>query len=273
MAIQEPNWPTYADKVHDWIQEAYARVYDSQEQMSTDQSKAALAASYCLLAAHDYLEIAFFAFHKKLYHPGMACLRPVAEMAIDFFWCTFLVDDYVDRLGRWAKRSFDQSRKTYESLEHWVLSESDRKALGPKKAEWEKRYEQLFEDIKADLPPVLNMLEEIDKRQGGEVAFRSLYPMLYSTLCSSAHGVLVLDRYFRPAGSAIDRRKHAPMPPDGPWASLTAIVYLVVGIYKFFGWEYSKFLSEYKQLLEPSGAKGSPGTNDIEGTQQHPSEH
>ncbi len=167
MAIEEPNWPTYAGKVHDWIQEAYARVYDSQEQMSVDQSKAGLAASYCLLAAHDYLEIAFFAFHKKLYHPGMACLRPVAEMAIVFLWSTFLVDDYVDRLGRWAKGSFDQSRKTYEHLEQWVLSESNRKVFGPRKAEWEKRYALLFEDIKGNLPPVLNMLAEIDERQGG----------------------------------------------------------------------------------------------------------
>ena len=100
MTTEEPNWTTYADKVHDWIQEAYAHVYNSQEQMSADQGKAALVASYCLLMAHDYLEIAFFAFDKKLYHPGMACLRPVAEMAITFLWCTFLVADYVDRFPR-----------------------------------------------------------------------------------------------------------------------------------------------------------------------------
>ncbi len=73
MAIAEPNWPTYADKVYDWIQEAFECVYNYQEEMSDDRSKAGIAASYCLLAAHDYLEIAFFAFHKKLYHPGMAC--------------------------------------------------------------------------------------------------------------------------------------------------------------------------------------------------------
>ena len=254
MAVQEPEWEDYAVKVHEWIQEAYTRVYESQEEMSDDQSKVGLAASYCLLAAHDYLKVAFFAFQKKLYHPGMACLRPVAEMAIAFLWCTFSTDDYVDRLGRWVKESFDKRKKTYERLDRWVLSESDRKAFGHKKAEWEKQYKQLFADLKGNLPPILNMLEEIDQRQGGGVSAKGLYPMLYATLCGSAHGVLVPDRYFTPRGSSpVDRRAHAPMPPDAPWASLTAIVYLVVGIYKFFGWEYSKFLSEYKQVLEPSG--------------------
>ena len=48
-----------------------------------------------------------------------------------------------------------------------MLSESNRKVFGPRKAEWEKRYALLFEDIKGNLPPVLNMLAEIDERQGG----------------------------------------------------------------------------------------------------------
>ena len=250
--VQEPEWENYKAKVDEWIQKAYTRVYESQEEMSADQSKAGCAALCCLLASQDYMEIAFFAFHKKRYHPGMACLRPVSEMAIHFLWCTFSVDDYADRFRRWAKKAFDQSRKKDERLEQWVLSESDRKALGPKKAEREKWYGELCGDTKG-LPPLLNMLEELDKRKGGEAEFRNLYPMLYSTLCSSAHGVFVPDRYFVPAGSAIDRRKNAPMPPEGPWASLTAIVYLVVGIYMFFGWEYSEFLNEYEQLLKPSG--------------------
>ena len=254
MAIQQPDWEHYAAKVHEWIQEAFARVYDSQEEMSADQSKVTVAASYCLLAAHDYQEIAFFAFHKKLFHPGMACLRPVAEMAISFLWCTFSVDDYVERLGRWMKQSVDKARKRYGQLERWALSDSDKKSFGPKKAEWERHYGQVFGDLTGNLPPVLNMLQEIDKRQGREVSVQNLYPMLYSTLCSSAHGVLMPDRYFTLSDSAIDRRRHAPMPPDAPWASLTASVYLVVGIYKFFGWEYSKFLNEYRQLLESPGA-------------------
>ena len=253
MAIQEPDWANYLAKVHEWIQEAYARVYDSQEEMSADQSKVGVAASYCLLAAHDYLEIAFFAFHKKLFHPGMACLRPVAEMAICFLWCTYSVDDYVQRLGRWMKEWFKKERKRHQVLEQCLRSESDKKSFGSKKGEWERQYEQLFADIKGNRPPVLNMLEEIDKRQGGELSVQGLYPTLYSPLCGSAHGVLMPDRHFTSSGSSIDRRAHTPMPPEAPRASLTAIVYLVVGIYTFFGWEYSKFLSEYKQLLSPSG--------------------
>lgn len=254
MTIEEPDWTKYADKVYDWIQEAYARVYDSQEQMSADQSKAGMAASYCLLAAHDYLEIAFFAFHKKLYHPGMACLRPVAEMAITFLWCTFSVDDYVDRLCRWAKEFFDKSKKTYERLERWAMDEQDRKAFEKRKEEWEKSHEKISLGLAGNWPSLLNMLEEIDRRRGEGMDYQALYPMLYSPLCGSAHGVLVLDRYFTPSGSAIGRRQHAPMPPDAPWASLTAIVYLIVGIYKFFGWEYSEFLNEYKQMLGSSDA-------------------
>ncbi len=254
MAIQEPNWETYAAKVHEWIQEAYARVYNSQEAMSVHQSKVGLAASYCLLAAHDYLEMAFCAFHKKLYHPGMACLRPVADMFISFLWCTFSVEDYVDRLGRWMKKSFDKKRKTYERLEHCVLSDPETESFGSKKEEWETHYGGLFADLKGNRPPVLNMLEEIDKRQAEEASIQDLYPMLYSPLCRSAHGVLEPDRYFTPSGSPIDRRQHAPMPPEAPWASLTVAVYLVVGIYKFFGWEYSNFLNEYRRLLKSPGA-------------------
>ncbi len=37
------------------------------------QSKAGSAAPYRLLAAHDYMEIAFFAFRRKLHHPEMNC--------------------------------------------------------------------------------------------------------------------------------------------------------------------------------------------------------
>ena len=250
MTIQEPDWKGYASKVHEWIQEAYTRVYESQEGMSAEQSKVGLVASYCLLAAHDYMEIAFFAFNKKLYHPGMACLRPVAEMAITFLWCTSSVEDYIDRLSRWMKVPFDKARKDHDRLEEWVMSDLDKESFASRKREWDGHYQRLFANVEGNLPSVLNMLKEIDDRQGGEASFQGLYPMLYSTLCNSAHGTLVLDRYFTPTASAIGRRQHPPMPNHAPWASLTATVYLVVGVYQFFGWEHSKFLKEYRQMLE-----------------------
>jgi len=246
---ETPEWESYAAKAHEWIQEAYARVYNAQAEMTAEQTKVGLAASYCLLASHDYLEIAFFGFHKKLYHPGMACLRPVAEMAITFLWCTFAVEDYVDRLGRWAKDPFDKARKTYQRLEEWVLRETDKEAFAARKAEWDNEYERHFADLEGRLPSVLERLKQIDQRRGGGVSFQGLYPMLYAVLCASSHGVLVPDRYFVPADSAIDRRAHAPMPPEAPWAALTAAVYLVVGVYQFFGWDYSGFLKQYRQLL------------------------
>jgi hypothetical protein len=253
MSTDEPDWMKYATKAREWIQEALARVQEAEKQMSPDQKHVGLAASYCFLAAHDYLKIAFYAFHKKRYHPGMACLRPVVEMGITFIWCTMSVSDYLDRLRRWIKESFNKRDKTFKRLEDWVFSESDKEAFGTRKADW-KEQQRFFKDLK-DLPPVLNMLEEIDKRKGGTPLFRILYPTLYSSLCDSSHARMVLDRYFTFSGTAYVPRRHSPMPPDAPRASLTAVAFLIAGVYTFFGWECSKLLNEYQEIVEPSLGK------------------
>ena len=225
MDTSAADWDKLADKALSWIEDTLRRVQKAQSDIGQEHRKVAFAACYCLLAAHEYVESAFLAMKARHEYAGLACCLPVAEMAITFYWCTYDVDDFPQRLKRWE------------------AAHAERPGRGDEPAQANPA------PGGAALPEVKAMLEELDRRVSDPGRFSYLYPTLYEPLSASARGQLAPGRYFRLEESTIVRRQTPPPGPDRAWIVLTACLTLVGAIYHFFRWDISPIKAQYKALI------------------------
>lgn len=256
MSAATADWDKIADKALCWIEDAFVRVYKARSDAGDAERKVTFAASYCLLAVHEYMESAFLAMKARHYHAGLACCLPAIEMAVTFYWCTYDVDDFLARLQQWEAADADEWDVRMREMARADLP------IGLPEETPEKLPHRQLDPPPANgepLPDVKAMLEELDRRVGHDGRFTYLYPTLYRPICASAHSRWAPQRYFQVGGPGVARRKTPQQPPDAVWVVLTVCLALIGSIYHFFGWDVSPVKSEYTELIRSEGESGPPG--------------
>ena len=250
MADTKPDWEFLLEKVSSWLKECQNRLQATQAHMTVAQSKIMFVALYCLRASQEYFASAFESYKANRFRAGLACCRPVAEMAIIFLWCLQDAEDPVLRTHRWAKDTHWRYMQFLEELSQCkLLAHPPAKDSIAEALELERYVLRQLASLRK-LPNIKQMLESIDGDFMEDVKAADLYPMLYRFLSSPAHADFRPEYFFKIRRNHLEDMEQVRMDPIVPWVTLSVAWLLVAAVFKGFRWDHIHLRAEYEDIVE-----------------------